>query len=412
MVFDGNSLENLARNTGFVNRLREFVPLDFLVSMITQFSCGNPPDLAGLHRAYFKDYGSMSSYGAWYEKLNRPEFVTFTRECFQRFNQNLHTDLFAHQEKLLDKFKDIFMQDGSSYGINPHLVNVFPGRFTTKSPAAVELHAFFSLRLGHFVNLQIAPDKESEYLFMPESNPLLKDTLSLFDRGYCSLKRLHKLEVSGGKFITRWKASANPIVTGAVIHQRRDRRMVGKKFKDCVLKAGKNYDLEVQFGKKPLKFECLRLVAIWNPKTKKHVLFVTNVSAELLNLKEIGQIYRIRWQIELIFKDLKSHSGLRKFLTSNEHIVEGLIWLSLISFLVRRYFVVIGQLWLKKQLSFLKAGRSAPSFMPELMEKIRCSTKKLQEHLLSLFAFFDDMCAMSNPKRGNALESIGLGLNR
>jgi hypothetical protein len=169
------------------------MPLEFLTSMIAEFSTGNPPDLAGLHRAYLRRHNSMSSYGSWYEKLDQRGFVAFSSECFQYVNKKLHADLFQSQEKLLDNFDDILMQDGSSYAINSHLSGVFPGRFTKKSPAAIELHAFFSLRYGNFVNLQIAADKESEYLFMPESCPSLRGTLSLFDRGYCSLKRLHKL---------------------------------------------------------------------------------------------------------------------------------------------------------------------------------------------------------------------------
>ncbi len=308
----------------------------------------------------------------------------------------------------MNKFTDILLQDGSTQTLNPLLQKAFPGRFTKKSPAATELHAFFSLRYNNFINLHMAPDKQSEYLFMPEKDKSLKGTLSLFDRGYCSIKRLHKIEVSEGYFTCRWKNSANPKIIRIVAHRRRDRTMVGKRLKECKLKAKLNYDFEVKFGENSPKFECLRFIAIWNPKTQKHVYFVSNAKESLMTVEEIGEIYRIRWQIELVFKDLKSHSGLRKFLTSSEYIVQGLIWLSLIAFIVRRYFVAMGQVWLGKQLSFFRAGISARLFMPDLMKKINASQKQLEIYLLELFAFFDDMIGFSNPKRKNTLQTIGL----
>ncbi len=67
------------------------------------------------------------------------------------------------------------------------------------------------------------------------------------------------------------------------------------------------------------------MIALWNPVTKKHVLFLTNANIKRLPLRIVGQIYRLRWQIELVFKELKSFSQLRKFLTGNAYIAQGFI---------------------------------------------------------------------------------------
>jgi hypothetical protein len=41
-------------------------------------------------------------------------------------------------------------------------------------------------------------------------------------------------------------------------------------------------------------------------------IFVTNVPAEMLSIRQIAILYPVRWQIELVFKLWKSHGGLRR----------------------------------------------------------------------------------------------------
>jgi hypothetical protein len=43
-------------------------------------------------------------------------------------------------------------------------------------------------------------------------------------------------------------------------------------------------------------------------------LFVTNAPGTLISLKQVYDFYRIRWQIELIFKLWKSYGGLNQIL--------------------------------------------------------------------------------------------------
>ena len=52
-------------------------------------------------------------------------------------------------------------------------------------------------------------------------------------------------------------------------------------------------------------------------------------------------LYRCRWQIELLFKELKSHNRLKAFATRQKAIAEGLIWASLLALLVKRRLALL-----------------------------------------------------------------------
>ena len=65
-----------------------------------------------------------------------------------------------------------------------------------------------------------------------------------------------------------------------------------------------------------------RLIAIWSPKEKRHTFLVTNLKAEQFSATQISQLYRLRWQIELLFKECKSHNNLQGFQTSNPALME------------------------------------------------------------------------------------------
>jgi len=70
-------------------------------------------------------------------------------------------------------------------------------------------------------------------------------------------------------------------------------------------------------------------------------------------------LYRCRWQVELLFKELKSHNRLKAFATRHPALAEGLIWASLLSSLVNRRLAktLVGS----ECLSMLKAAKKGLS---------------------------------------------------
>ena len=78
----------------------------------------------------------------------------------------------------------------------------------------------------------------------------------------------------------------------------------------------------------------LPLVAVRLPGTSEYRFYLTNIDPDSLDAHAVAQTYAARWQIELIFKELKSHYRLEELPTRKAHIVETLLLGAVITLLV------------------------------------------------------------------------------
>jgi hypothetical protein len=244
-------LNRIAKETEFIQRTRKTEGFNMFWSIISGFVIGQATEIAGMLRAYAKDTGIQINYSAWYNRLSKAGFANFMCEMANYLINHLYTQRLC-QTGLLNRFDDIFIQDGSSLSIHNRLRNIFPGRFTKTAPAAIELHMFFSLRFGNIQGLTLAPDTVSEYKFMPKPvEHHLENTLSLFDRGYNSIDALHDIERGKGYVLVRMKENINPKVLFANHKdQRKDNYFRNKPLQQIKLKRKQNYDFTVCFRKK------------------------------------------------------------------------------------------------------------------------------------------------------------------
>jgi IS4 transposase len=74
-------------------------------------------------------------------------------------------------------------------------------------------------------------------------------------------------------------------------------------------------EVEVREGKESSKLK-VRKVKFYDRENKREFEFITNLFELRADL--IAALYKIRWQIELLFKQLKQNYPLRYFLGDNE----------------------------------------------------------------------------------------------
>jgi len=79
----------------------------------------------------------------------------------------------------------------------------------------------------------------------------------------------------------------------------------------------------------------LRRIVVWSAKHQDTIVLLTNIF--YLEAAEISMLYRKRWRIELLFKQLKQNFPLKYFLGDNENAIQIQIWCCLIINLLITY---------------------------------------------------------------------------
>lgn len=405
--FSKERIRQLAAETNFVKRYRSIKPEELFWSLVQSFSSHQVEQLADLHRAFAQDSGQNVSYSAFYDQLSKPAFFEFMTALYQEQVSQLYIEQYSKIPQVFSRFKDVRLHDGSSWAINSVLKELYPGRFTKVSPAAIEIHATYSLATMSYEKVVIAPDKQSEHDFIPDGEA---GVLHIFDRGYVNLAKLEAMGSIGGYYLVRSKENCNPVIRKVVAGSAYQNKCWSqKKFKQRKLKKGKDYDFQVEMKGSEGQVFSLRLVKLWNPKAKKHTGFLTNLSSEQVTCCEIGNLYRLRWQIELSFKELKSYSGLKRFQTANEHIIEGFIVLSILVLHLRRYLVFCAEsLKPSCRLSVHKAAISAHNFMPNFVKSMMGGCSNLKAVLVEIFCYLQANTRFSNSKRKNSFDAFDL----
>ena len=408
-------INEIAMATGFVQRKRDFDAGAALHVMLELFATGQIIGISDFYRSYKNKTKIEISKSAFYQKLQSPNFAKFCLTLYERCLDNLYADRSHLIRPLLGKFDDVLIQDGSSQTLNNVLDVVFPGRFTKTAPAAIELHTLYSLKYGQYIQVALAPDSQSEHDFMPNPKDVdLKNKLSIFDAGYWNPKKLDLIRRKGGFFLVRGKQNLDPKVISVNPDSYNVNLIFNKRLQDVLYSAKnkKNYDLMVEVTSYGKRYR-MRCLLIWNKVTKTHVIFFTNVPVELLSMEAVAAIYRLRWQVELTYKELKSHTGLHKLETKNEHIVEGYVWASLLAGLFRNFLVISAEMVLGVgRLSTHKVAISARDYFYKFTNCALNIFRKLKKVIKEIFDIFKDTMKISNPHRKDAFQKCNAILQR
>ena len=148
---------------------------------------------------------------------------------------------------------------------------------------------------------------------------LEKDDIAIFDKAYVDYNQYAKWSSSGINFVTREKDNAKSIVL-------LERDLPDDK--DFEILIDEEVIKEYKDANKQVQKLLLRRVVIWSDKHRAQIVLLTNIF--YLEASQISMLYRKRWRIELLFKQLKQNFSLKYFLGDNENAIQIQIWCCLI----------------------------------------------------------------------------------
>ncbi len=387
-VMDQTTLNDLGREVGFMVRKRTATAYRLALTLVSALATQKVETIADLQRAFVRLTGADMAYKPFHLRLAKPAFAEFMRRVAGLFVDHLVVEaLEAIPGSKLEKFTDIMIQDGSSHAVKDELRDVYPGRFKKVSPAAIELHVTMSLLTDRPVDISLAPDVVGERDFLPTPAELA-GKLFLADRGYQDIEYAADVVAAGGSFVIRSKNNLNPTVVEARANGRRMRNAKGAKLNKLRPRLrGRNADLTVSWKRKD-RIIIHRMVFIWNPTTASHMVLLTNLCRDEFDVAEMYSVYKLRWQIELLFKEWRSYANVHRFNTRKQPIVEGLFWASLAAAYIKRFLVhAAARVCGGFDASTRRAAMTLPDLLTDLFKtllsgrSIKKLLRKMLEHL-------------------------------
>lgn len=410
-AFCEKTVAKLGRSSGLLKRERKMVPMTLVMSLLRCFANGQCTALADLQRSYNALSATPMAYKPFHNQLSKQAFSRFMQDLTSHVLSRLVVEILKPgRTGLLGEFGRVLLQDGSSFAIHPALKRPYPGRFNTVSPAAVELHVTWNLCREQIEQVVLTPDTFSERAELPPPATLRGDLL-VADRGYINSAYLHAVATHGGAFLMRAQVKSNPMVI-AVTQGPRSSRVVGKPLQAVVGQLAKRRpnDLTVcwSVGREQL---CCRLVSYWNAKARQFVHLATNLPAERYDAEAVSQVYSLRWQIEILFKEWKSHASLRAFSTAKAPIVEGMIWAAILTAAVKRYLAHSAQLVARVPTSTLRAAKCAWLVLGPVLEAVTApGSAQLPAAFMAALKFLADNARRAHPKRDKRSGRLAVGL--
>lgn len=268
-----------------------------------------------------------------------------------RFEALVHWALAGLEERARDKtlrasgalrgFADVIAVDATVLQVHRKLAKKWPGSRTNSSPAAIKVHTQVRVTSGELLRHKIT---KGAYGDLRAFGVTWGDRAKLFlaDMAYSAPKVWHRIDRVGAFFVARLPAGHTPIVTEVLRrHRGRTRSLVGKKLKEatkglkrsvievkCVFRA----EVRPHGERKNRRYEKVpfRVVGLWNAGKKRYHFYVTNLPPERLAAEEVGEMYRLRWEVETFYKTAKSGLGLGEIRSTKPHIVKTLVEAALI----------------------------------------------------------------------------------
>jgi hypothetical protein len=262
----------------------------------------------------------------------------------KRFNDRavaFMESLFSHylQNQFLSKvlpsayrecFSSIRLMDSTKFKLPEYLAEDFPGFDGDGTKSCTQIQFEYDILSGKIIDLSVVDSRVSDAAYAESllANIQSKD-LVIRDLGYSKIDSFKEIEARGAYYISR----LNPNIK---LYEQKGEALVRVSYKTILkrLKGSKKryLDIPIFLGSQahPVRLTANRLTPedvknrltrkIYRRNDKPEVydylremnLFVTNIPKSVLSPDQIYSLYKVRWQVELIFKVWKSVLKINK----------------------------------------------------------------------------------------------------
>ncbi len=336
--------------------------------------------------------------------------------------------------KILKQFNNVYVCDASTLSLPDKLAKKWKGLGGTNAKSALKIQVMFNILTKTYKKVDILDATENDAKYMTQIVKESKENdLTIVDLGYFDTAKFKEIEAKGAYFLSRVKTSTKYYVD----HISKE----GKFEKISILTLLKNsvngiLDTYVYIGGTKNNRILCRLVAVKLPeaianerrrkaneaarkkgeaisKLQSEILgfniLITNAAEEMIPAEVICDIYRIRWQIELIFKSWKGINGIDKLGNVNSDCLDCVIYgrLAMLVLMSNMFAMLYNSMYKKfnRRISILKFNKQIKDKNMKILDNIGPKSYQI-DNLISILEAVSEQSFYDKRKRKTTIETL------
>ena len=379
--FNEAQLNDLAFQSGFYQRKNRAKFKAFPFLMLCLYACKQVTLYSLDNLLYFlsKEAGIQSSKQGLSNRFNE-NAVKYLKAVFE----NLYIALYQDTLSDFSTFTSIRLLDSTTFNLPEQFASTYKVYGGSSSQSAMSIQQEIDILGNHFYPPIFHSGKEHDALHRSHY-PLKAGEMIIRDLGYWNMSYFTEVHQSQAYFLTRFKYGTKAIFMKDKAGQFLQIDL--ETYLKTVVRSNetKVWEWNIYLGKDKIP---LRMIIQKLPlhlvekrlrkKKQKHRkelgksyrlfnqvnIFISNAPKAKIKTEDIWQLYRVRWQIELLFKTWKSYARIQDCKKMNIHRFEAMLYAKLLWLLLahRIYIEIQTNIWNKvsinqnaeKEISLLK----------------------------------------------------------
>jgi hypothetical protein len=324
-AFTPEAIDELRQRTGYNPRQRTGTALRLMLTVVEAFLLGQTLSFASLRAIFVRRFGFIRSC-PFQKRFKQASAAAFFRAALEQVVSSVVAATGLTLSGPLGAFDDVRIYDGTGQRVPPRGRAALPG--CTKGKAGTKWLMGYSIKTGLLEHGVVSAETASETPLWRKLVPkLTRGVLYLFDLGFFERQLFADAQAAGAHVLMRLKANAKVRVVGHALDDG-SKEMPSwslKYYLQCVSRRrGTVFDLDVMWGKGKEAI-LLRLVGVAHTSSNIR-WYLTTVPREMLSATQVIQGYRLRWLVELLFREIKQAADLGRSFTADPNAVEALTY--------------------------------------------------------------------------------------
>jgi Transposase DDE domain len=357
-------INSIARSTGFIKNSRgKITPIAFLLTLSYGMFANGSSTLVILALNMFTWFNISITAQALCGRISSIATVNFLKEILAGALANQLKYGFQNQYAvLLQWFSSVLLEDSTQFMLKESVAKELKGSGGSASKSSMKLNMLYDITKHTVSGCDIVAGSVSDQALSKNVLKRLgKFALLIRDLGYFNIFDMISIQKMKAFFLSRLKIGVlifknqddkNPIPINVFLEnatkngnsidenvyigkERFPVRIIGEKVPDFVKEKRKN-----SYTKNKIKRDKKKQMSENYLSWIGYSIFVTNIPSEMMDCANvIINIYRIRWQIELFFKRIKSILEIHIIKGETENRVNCLVYSKLISLLMAQSMI-------------------------------------------------------------------------